>query len=108
MKKLGAKRSRALGGCLGARSRRRARRAAKRGWGAASERRAIRTRMGQPTICHRVVARSEEHRVVSGTAGTETSQYREERKSNETPGVAASETGSAQTVRAPRGGRAGL
>ena len=33
-----AKRSRALGGCLGARSRRRARRAAKRGWGAASER----------------------------------------------------------------------
>ena len=32
-----------------------------------------------------------------GTAGTETSQYREERKSNETPGVVASETGPAQT-----------
>lgn len=34
---------------------------------------------------------------VVGTAGTETSQYREERTSNETPGVVASETGRAQT-----------
>ena len=55
--------------------------------------------MGQPTTCHRVVARFEENRVASGTAGTETSQYREERKSNETPGVVASETGRAQTDR---------
>ena len=34
---------------------------------------------------------------VVGSAGTETSQYRDERKSNEIPVVAASETGSAQT-----------
>jgi hypothetical protein len=50
----------------------------------------------------------------AGTAGTETSQYREERKSTrfglapnlETPGVVASETGRAQTDRS--GGDTGL
>ena len=47
--------------------------------------------------------------VRAGTAGTETSQYREERKSNETPGVAASETERAQTDQGARErGLAGL
>jgi hypothetical protein len=39
------------------------------------------------------------HRKVRQTRGTETSQYPEEEKSTEIPGVAASETGRAQTVR---------
>ena len=40
------------------------------------------------------------HRRIKGepTRGTETSQYPEEKKSNETPLVAASERGTAQTV----------
>ena len=38
------------------------------------------------------------YRREEGTGGTETSQYPEEEKSNEIPGVVASETGGAQTV----------
>src|SRR3982750_140447 len=38
------------------------------------------------------------------TRGTETSQYPEERKSTETPSVAASDRGPAPTRRAPAGG----
>ena len=63
--------------------------------------------MGQPAIRHGMAALSEEDRGASGTAGTETSQYREERKSNETPGVVASETGRAQTARGTQVFRAG-
>ena len=41
---------------------------------------------------------------MKGTRGTETSKYPEEEKETSIPGVAASETGRAQTVvRAPRG-----
>ena len=47
---------------------------------------------------------AEHIRFEGATGGTETSKYPEERKSTETPGVAASETGRAQTwVRASRG-----
>ena len=53
--------------------------------------------MGQPLVCHETRLPAEANRLVAGTAGTETSQYREERKSTETPGVVASETGRAQT-----------
>ena len=53
--------------------------------------------MGQPAM-------SSHSTCVELTSGSETSQYREERKSNETPKVAASEMGRAQTgVRALRG-----
>ena len=48
--------------------------------------------MGQPGCRKAVTAQAEQ------TEGTETSQYLEEEKSIEMPGVAASETGQAQTV----------
>ena len=47
-------------------------------------------RMGQPGIRRNVIVRRE-------TRGTETSKYPEEKKSTETPSVAASEQGRAQT-----------
>ena len=48
--------------------------------------------MGKPTAGNAAVPLGEP------TRGTETSQYPEERKSNETPSVAASERGRAQTM----------
>ena len=88
-----AKQDRVERGCLGARSRRRARRAAKRDRGVACKRRAGRTRMGQPAIVRAVASAAECIGCARGTGGTETSQYPEEQKSTERPGVVASETG---------------
>ena len=59
-------------------------------WGAASRHRSMYLRMGQPGIRKDVIVRRE-------TRGTETSKYPEEKKSTETPSVAASERGRAQT-----------
>ena len=53
--------------------------------------------MGKPTGSHVPVSRNEYIVPEKPTRGSETSQYPEEEKSNETPKVAASEMGSAQT-----------
>jgi hypothetical protein len=53
--------------------------------------------MGKPTSGHALVPRSEYIGPVEGTGGIETSQYPEEEKTNVSPLVAASETGSVQT-----------
>ena len=55
--------------------------------------------MGEPTGGHTPVLRAEYIGSGEGTGGTETSQYPEEKKSNEIPSVAASERGGAQTAR---------
>ena len=62
--------------------------------------------MGQPAGVRASAAAAECIGRTRGTGGTETSQYPEEEKSSERPGVAASETGAAQTGRASA--RAGL
>ena len=54
-------------------------------------------RMGEPTRGHARVPTPEHIRREEATGGTETSKYPEEEKSTEIPGVAASETGPAQT-----------
>ena len=53
--------------------------------------------MGKPDRVHAWSPRTEYIGAVEPTRGTETSQYPEERKSIETPSVAASERGIAQT-----------
>ena len=53
--------------------------------------------MGQPGRIHLRSPRAEHIGPEEGTRGTETSQYPEEKKSTETPLVAASERGRAQT-----------
>lgn len=53
--------------------------------------------MGQPNTSHVVLPHTEYIGYVEGTGGTETSQYLEEKKSTESPIVAASEMGSAKT-----------
>ena len=55
--------------------------------------------MGKPGWGHARPSRTESIGVWKRTRGTETSQYPEEEKSTETPLVAASERGSAQTAR---------
>ncbi len=54
--------------------------------------------MGQPAGSNVPASRSEYIGAARRTQGSETSQYLKERKSNETPPVAASEGGIAQTV----------
>src|SRR5579863_3717856 len=63
--------------------------------------------MGQPGWRRRQSAAAESIGGTRGTVGTETSQYREEEKSSERPGVVASETGAAQTGAGERGGDLG-
>jgi hypothetical protein len=53
--------------------------------------------MGQPANEESFASPAESIGRRKGTWGTETSQYPEEEKSNEIPGVVASETGGAQT-----------
>ena len=53
--------------------------------------------MGQPTRSHQRVSHAEYIGMGGDTRGSETSQYPEEKKSNEIPQVAASERGRAQT-----------
>lgn len=53
--------------------------------------------MGKPSASHVALPYSEYIAIVEGTKGTETSQYLEEKKSTESPLVAASEKGSAKT-----------
>jgi hypothetical protein len=53
--------------------------------------------MGQPSCRHGQESSSEMSRVTRRTRGTEPSQYPEEEKSTEIPGVAASERGRVQT-----------
>ena len=53
--------------------------------------------MGQPARIHLRAPQAEHIGLMEGTRGTETSQYPEEQKSTETPLVAASERGTAQT-----------
>ena len=53
--------------------------------------------MGQPTRSHQRVSHAEYIGMGGDTRGSETSQYPEEKKSNEIPQVAASERGSAKT-----------
>ena len=56
--------------------------------------------MGEPIYFGSCLSR----KTLAVSRGTETSKYPEESKSNETPLVAASERGSAQTIRAKRTG----
>ena len=51
------------------------------------------SRMGEPSRGHALLPAPESIGCEEATGGTETSKYPEERKSTETPGVAASETG---------------
>ncbi len=88
---------RARGGCLGAGSRRRARQAAiSRG----EAQTALDPRIpewGEPSRGNALLPAAERIGGQEATGGTETSKYPEEEKSTEIPGVAASETGPAQT-----------
>ena len=63
--------------------------------GAASTHRSAGLRMGEPCVGNATQPPPEHIRWEEATWGTETSKYPEERKSKETPGVAASETGPA-------------
>ena len=54
-------------------------------------------RMGKPARGHARASQAERIGLRKATGGTETSKYPEEEKSTEIPGVAASETGPAQT-----------
>src|SRR3954471_20857810 len=91
------KRTRAHGGCLGAKSRRRT-------WAAAISPGEVLTnlrsrdfRMGKPTRGNARVPLSEYIGQEEASWGTETSKYPEERKETSTPLVVASERGRAQT-----------
>ena len=53
--------------------------------------------MGKPAWGHAHASQAERIGLRKATGGTETSKYPEEEKSTEIPGVAASETGPAQT-----------
>ena len=65
--------------------------------GAANTLRSGGLRMGEPSGGHAPLLRPERIGPPEATGGTETSKYPEEEKSTEIPGVAASETGPAQT-----------
>ena len=65
--------------------------------GGANGHRSPDSRMGEPTRGHARVPAAEYIGCEEATGGTETSKYPEEEKSTEIPGVAASETGPAQT-----------
>ena len=65
--------------------------------GGANVRRSGGARMGKPDGGHAPSPASEHIGCEEATGGTETSKYPEEEKSTEIPGVAASETGPAQT-----------
>ena len=67
-------------------------------WGVVNRLRARDVRMGEPACRHGQACMSEASRAWRRTRGTEPSQYPEEEKSREIPGVAASERGRAQTV----------
>jgi hypothetical protein len=66
-------------------------------WGVVNRRRARDIRIGQPVGRHGPTSWSEMSRGRKRTWGTEPSQYLEEEKSSEIPGVAASERGRAET-----------
>ncbi len=53
--------------------------------------------MGKPTAGNAAVRCAEQIGAHEQTSGSETSQYREEKKTNVIPGVVASETGTGQT-----------
>ena len=63
-----------------------------------TELRSVDVRMGKPGTRNGVSLQAEHIGLGEGTGGIETSKYPEERKATATPLVAASETGSAQTV----------
>ncbi len=67
-------------------------------WGVVNRLRARDVRMGKPAGRHGSASRCEVSRNGRRTRGTEPSQYPEEEKSSEIPGVAASERGRAQTA----------
>ena len=54
--------------------------------------------MGKPTAGNAAVQRVEKIDACEQTPGSETSQYREEKKENSIPEVVASETGTGQTA----------
>ena len=89
--------SRAHGGCLGAGSRRRARQAAIVPGEAHTAFDPGVPEWGNPRGVDPARPHLNEIGCAAATGGTETSQYPEEEKSTEIPGVAASETGPAQT-----------
>lgn len=55
--------------------------------------------MGKPSASHVALPYSEYIAIVEGTKGTETSQYLEEKKSTESPLVAASEKDQPKLIR---------
>src|SRR5512136_1499826 len=67
-------------------------------WGVVNRRRARDIRIGEPAGRHGPASSSEGSRGWRRTWGTEPSQYLEEEKSREIPGVAASERGRVQTI----------
>ena len=89
----GKKIPRAHGGCLGMGSRRRARQAAISPGEAQTAFDPGIPEWGNPAGVMPCYPHPNEIRCEEATGGTETSKYPEERKSTETPGVAASETG---------------
>jgi hypothetical protein len=72
-------------------------------WGVVNRRRARDVRIGEPAGRHGPASRPEMSRDGKRTWGTEPSQYLEEKKSSEIPGVAASERGRVQTRSAYEG-----
>ena len=94
---LGWKMLRARGGCLGAGSRRRARQAAISPGEAQTAFDPGIPEWGNPAGAMPRYRRLNQIGRQEATGGTETSKYPEEEKSTEIPGVAASETGPAQT-----------
>ena len=106
-----AKIPRAHGGCLGAGSRRRARQAAISCGEAQTAFDPQIPEWGNPRGAMPAYPHLNQIGCEEATGGTETSKYPEEEKSTEIPGVAASETGPAQTrarVKACRRFRAGV
>ena len=71
--------------------------------GTGSECRSVDIRMGKPGGRHGPSSSAEYIGGRKRTEGTETSKYLQEKKSNETPRVVASERGKAQTSRIPAG-----
>ncbi len=89
---------RAFGGCLGTKRRRRTWQNCEKPRGAVSRRRSVGLRIGKPPWLKTMEPPAESIGRRRRTRGTETSQYLQERKSNETPLVVASERGPAQTI----------
>ena len=67
-------------------------------WGVVNRRRSRDIRMGEPACRHGQARLAEMSRRCEPTRGSEPSEYPEEEKSTEIPGVAASERGRAQTA----------